>query len=91
MAVSKFTSADAVISIKPTMICGAVLKSTVSAATVVLRDYTSAVPSGEVKLVMTAPVGNNTTEVMFSEPVQTGKGLYADITGVGAGVTILYK
>ncbi len=90
MAQSKFTSADAVITNRPGMICGAVLKATVSAATLVLRDYTSAVPSGAVKLVLTAAAGT-TVDSHFSEAVQTGKGIYADITGAGAGVTVIYK
>lgn len=90
MAQSKFTSADAVISIRPGLVCGAVLRATVSAATLVVRDYTSAVPSGKVVVALQCGT-NNTVDAMFPEPIQTGKGIYADITGVGAGATILYK
>lgn len=59
-----------------------------NAATLLVYDNTAA--SGTVIAKVTAAAIQNTVHVVFEKPVKAENGLYADVTGTGAGYIVFY-
>ena len=60
-----------------------------NAASVIVYDNASAA-SGLVLAKVTAAGAQNTMHVIFENPVYAEKGLYADVTGTGAGYIVYF-
>jgi hypothetical protein len=87
---SGLKSADAVIATGRNRINAVTLIADgTNAANVVVYDNASAA-SGTVLAKVTAVAGQGTVHVIFENPVTANDGIYADVTGTGAGYIVYY-
>jgi len=87
---SGLKSADAVIAIGRNRINAVTLIADgTNAANVVVYDNASTA-SGVVLAKVTAVAGQGTVHVIFENPVTASNGIYADVTGTGAGYIVYY-